>query len=326
MTLNIVSFLIMSLLSVAVIADSKSHNYAHRVDSHAPIGVMADHGHKVNEVMASVRYMSMSMGQLYQGNSKVNAADVSGYTMVPESMYMSMMMIGAMAGVSERLTLMSMIGVADKSMTATGMMKKSMSSSGLTDMKMSGLYTVSKNDRHVALAELGINLPLGSIEEKDGGTTRLAYPMQLGSGTYDIQVGSTYTQFYNTFSFGGQLKTIVRTGKNSNGYRLGNQFSVTAWLSKILHEAVSVSARVTRQSRSDIEGADTTLMETMSPTNSTNTGFVYYNFATGMNIQLPKKWKGLRIAMEYTIPIYQHANNVQLGMDDCLTVGSQYLF
>ena len=321
---------IVMLCSAYTIADINHESIetgsTQRPDSHAPIGVMADHGHRLKEVMLSTRYMSMPMRTLFSGSSEINSSEVSGYSMVPDAMYMSMIMIGGMVGLNDKFTVMSMIGLADKSMTATGMMSKSMNTSGITDMKLSGLYTFMKTAQHVALAQVGLSLPIGSIDEKDSGTTRLAYPMQLGSGTYDIQLSTTYTQFKKSFSFGGQLQTIVRTGKNSNGYRLGNQFSVTAWLSKVIHETVSVSIRLTRQSRSDIEGADSTLMTTMSPANSTNTGLVNYSVATGANIQLPKQWSGSRVAVEYVVPVYQDVNNVQLGLDNTLTVGVQHLF
>ena len=47
-------------LQKAALADD-NHWVGARPDSHAPIGVMADHAHKGGEVMLSYRYGSMSM-------------------------------------------------------------------------------------------------------------------------------------------------------------------------------------------------------------------------------------------------------------------------
>ena len=47
-----------------------------RPDSHAPIGVMGDHGHKTGEVMLSYRFMAMGMQGLQSGTSTVEIAEV----------------------------------------------------------------------------------------------------------------------------------------------------------------------------------------------------------------------------------------------------------
>ena len=55
--INLLTVLLLSLTFNATYADSPSS----RPDSHAPIGVMGDHGHKTGEVMLSYRFMAMDM-------------------------------------------------------------------------------------------------------------------------------------------------------------------------------------------------------------------------------------------------------------------------
>ena len=55
-------FVLLCLLSIGSLASVN-----HRVDSHAPIGVMADHSHKKGESMVSIRTMPMTMTDSYNG-------------------------------------------------------------------------------------------------------------------------------------------------------------------------------------------------------------------------------------------------------------------
>ena len=67
-----------------------------------------------------------------------------------------------------------------------------------------------------------------SIDEENNDGDRLAYAMQLGSGTYDINLGTTYTAQLASFSYGAQALGTFRLGENSNGYTLGNQYNAPA--------------------------------------------------------------------------------------------------
>ena len=81
-----------------------------RVDSHAPIGVMADHIHKKNELMLSYKYMFMEMDGNRDGTRSLSTADVlADFPVSPTDMDMEMHMIGIMFAPNDRLTLMGMI-------------------------------------------------------------------------------------------------------------------------------------------------------------------------------------------------------------------------
>ena len=73
-----------------------SNTLADRPDSHAPIGVMADHGHKKGEWMLSYRTMRMAMDTLIEGSGESLASaellPEGGYRVMPEDMTMTMHM------------------------------------------------------------------------------------------------------------------------------------------------------------------------------------------------------------------------------------------
>ena len=62
-----------------------------RPDSHAPIGVMGDHGHKTREAMLSYRFMAMDMKGLQSGTTIVETAEVlKDFMMAPTAMQTQM--------------------------------------------------------------------------------------------------------------------------------------------------------------------------------------------------------------------------------------------
>ncbi len=66
--------------------------------------------------------------------------------------------------------------------------------------------------------KLGLNLPTGSIDEKDSMSRILGYGMQLGSGTYDFEPAITYLAQTENYSYGAQLGGILRIGENDQDY------------------------------------------------------------------------------------------------------------
>ena len=56
-----------------------------------------------------------------------------------------------------------------------------------------------------------------------GAATLLPYPMRLGSGTYDFNLGLTWNQYNESYSLGAQVMSTLRTGENNQDYRLGHE-------------------------------------------------------------------------------------------------------
>ncbi|MCH2534410.1 MAG: hypothetical protein MK008_08220 [Bdellovibrionales bacterium] len=90
---------------------------------------------------------------------------------------------------------------------------------GLSDTRLDYLYGLNKNIK----VGLGVSAPTGSIDERYDGRL-ISYPGQLGSGTYDFipQVEAKYT--FGDFSLRPRLWATIRTGRNDQNYRLGDEF------------------------------------------------------------------------------------------------------
>ena len=119
---------------------------------------------------------------------------------------------------------------------------------GIGDIRISGLYRLPDRGGHTVHLSAGLSLPTGSIDERDatpmGPDQKLPYPMQLGSGTWDLFGGITYRSMSGPWQWGGQADGLFRLGENENDYTLGNRFHLTGWLGRKLLPWLNVSGRL----------------------------------------------------------------------------------
>ncbi|MEM6403001.1 MAG: transporter [Cyanobacteria bacterium P01_D01_bin.116] len=323
-----------------IIADSE-HNSdpekwsSSRPDGHAPIGVMGDHAHKKGEFMASYRYMFMNMDGNRDGTNSLSDSEVlQDFMVTPVDMTMDMHMFGAMYGVSDNLTVMAMVPFVSKEMEHLTRMgnRFTTNSEGIGDIKTTALYTIFDKDKQRVHLNLGVSFPTGSINERDdtpaGEDQILPYPMQIGSGTFDLLPGITYLGQSGKGSWGAQALTTLRLGKNDNGYRLGNQYQLSGWVARNWTDWLSTSLRLTGKTWGDIDGADDRLNPMMIPTADPELrNGTQINLGFGVNLYAPEgNLKGSRLAMEFELPILRDLDGPQLETDWQLTLGLQSSF
>ncbi|WP_157514632.1 transporter [Christiangramia portivictoriae] len=172
---------------------------SNRADGHAPISIMGDHTHHKGEFMVSYRYMPMWMDGLIEGNDAIeNRKAFDNYMAVPQDMRMDMHMLGAMYAVCNRVILAGILNYIDNDMDLRSRMGMNFTteSSGFGDIAVNALINFYDKDRQKIHANLGVSIPTGDLEQSGDTPTmqnaRLAYPMQLGSGTLDPSIGVTY--------------------------------------------------------------------------------------------------------------------------------------
>lgn len=311
-----------------------------RPDSHAPIGVMADHTHHTGEVMLSYRYMFMDMRPNYVGDNEVTPQSqlsppgVGPYQIMPVDMQTEMHMIGAMYAPTDDLTLSFMIPVLDKSMdhlVANGT-TFSTNTNGIGDFKFGGLLNIFEKGNTKAHLNLLMSAPTGSTTETGfvppaGAVVRLPYPMQLGSGTWDLHPGVTYLGQCNNFSWGMQLLGTVHLGENDEGYSLGDDITANVWGAYRLSDSLSTSLRLTATTWQDIDGRDRRIGGPVPTANPNLRGGDRLDVFGGINYYCRDGLlAGHRFAVEAGTPIYQDLNGPQLGMDWMITLGWQKAF
>ncbi len=179
---------------------------------------------------------------------------------------------------------------------------------------------------------LGLSAPTGSIDERGdtpvAANVRLPYPMQVGSGTWDLLPGLTYLGQTDAWSWGAQGVGTVRLGENEYDYTLGNRLSTTAWLSKPVARSASVSLRLGVDTWGNISGADPALNPKMVPTADPNRrAGTRVDMGVGINLYSSAgTFSGHRLALEVLAPVYQDLTGPQLETDWTVIVGWQKSF
>ena len=334
--------------------DGGKVNYA---TDHAPIGVTADHRHKQGEWMVSYRYSYMDMEGNRDGTASLDPETIvttvpnrfgmpSTLRVVPTQMDMNMHMVGAMYGLSDRVTLMGMGMYMDNDMdhvTFAGMMgdtrlgEFTTRSSGFGDTTLGaiiGLDDGSAAHRQINLS-LAMSVPTGSNTETDTVLTpmnasadlRLPYPMQLGSGTWDAKPSLTAFTRFGRWSFGGQASAVIRLDKNTEDYQLGDKAEGTAWLAFEPKPSLSISGRVKARTQGKIDGIDAAITAPVQTADPDNHGGEVIEALVGVNYAVSGgALNGSRFAAELGLPIYRNLNGPQLETDMALTLGVQKAF
>lgn len=294
------------------------------------LDVMGAHTHRQGEFMVAYQFMTMSMEGNVDGSESVALSTVfdGGFMVAPTSMTMQMHMIDIMYAYSDRLTFMAMIPYYQISMDhqtspMTGSNEFTANSEGFGDVSLTALVTVYEHESHRLLLNPSVNFPTGSVEQKDFlanpamGKATLAYPMQLGSGTYDVVPAITYIGEFANWDLGLKAAGTFRLGENSSQYTLGDRTLVQAWTGYRVADWFSPSLTLKSQKWSDISGGDPTLNPAMVPTAdpSLNSGS-RTDLLLGMNfLVLDGAFKNQRFIFEGGLPVYQSLDGPALATE-----------
>lgn len=294
---------------------------------------------------------TMRMGYMPDGSPRLMTVPAT-YRIVPRKMDMRMHMFGAMYGLTENVTLMAMLNYVEKEMTLRtyqGMAGTNVAgtftgrTSGIGDTKISALVRLFEESGHKFHMSLGLSLPTGSIDEKGSvlppfagmmtpagqkvSIDRLAYPMQLGSGSYDLLPGITYSSRQGDLSWGSQLSATIRLNDNKEDYRLGDKVEITGWVAKQWAPWISSSVRLSYHSEGQIRGRDEVITGGMPLFDPENSGRDQVDLNLGVNLLGQKGMvKGHRLDLEVGVPLYQEVNGLQMKNDWAATIGWRKTF
>lgn len=201
----------------------------------------------------------------------------------------------------------------------TSLGTNAVTSEGLGDVKFGTLYKAYSSDdyKHNVTIDAVLSAPTGSITETDDNLTpantmartRLAYGMQLGSGTWDALVGVVYWGKEADWGWGAQyLATIPLEDENSEGWRYGDKHEVTAWGSYSWNQDLVTSVRLRGETQGTIDGSDPSIYGPGLGANPANYGGERVEIGLGIN-WMPAPANNL--SLELLVPVYEDRNGVQ---------------
>ena len=338
-------------------AADEAHMSIAAPEGHAPIIVMGDHMHAAGEYMLSVRQMTMSMRGNIRGRKNIadtailDLANQHGsppqLRVVPQHMDMKMTMLGAMYARSDTVTLVLMAMQMENEMRLQAYNNMTLQpcapfvskSEGTGDTMLGALMRGGKTATGAWHYGLGLSVPTGSVRQtgRPAATPmgcnlaamdeRLPYPMQLGSGSYDLKPAITYNGDWGGWRVGAQAGGVLRLEDNDTGYRLGDRFELQGWAAKRLTAWASASARVDISHQGKINGKDKAITLPVSTAQPNFSGGTYANLSLGVNlIGQSGTLANHRLAVEWVTPIHQDANGVQMKRNETLMIGWQKAF
>ncbi len=306
-----------------------------RPDNAPPQGVAGGVSPKQGAIMPLVQYMRMRMEGNRDGRNGVSTAEVlSKYPVAPVSMDVDMLMAGLMYGVTDDISVMGMVPYLWKSMDHVTRMGTEFTTKaeGFGDARLIGGYNIYKRGGHSIGLSAGVSFPTGSTDERDdtpaGKNQLLPYPMQNGSGTFDLLPGIAYTGKSDNWSWGSQVNGVIRLGENDDNYTLGNVYSASVWGARKWDDWLSSSARLIGEVVENIDGADPRLNPLLVSTADPNLrAGNFLSVALGLNFVVPSgPAQGMRLSVEGIIPVIQDLDGPQLERDYTILVGLKNRF
>ena len=342
-----------------------------RPDSRAPLGVMGDHAHGGGELMLSYQFMGMVMEGLLDATDSISTEEaLRHYQMVPTAMQVQMHMFGIMLAPHDSVTFMAMTSYRRNFMEMQGAHTHSdgdhdhpvghqeMESAGLGDLRFSALIPLLDTSNVDLILNAGVSIPTGAIDVEgthgDDVLIVLPYPMQLGSGSFELRPAVTFARTSGFWSYGVQARAAIPLNDNSRDYRLAPTVGSTLWGARKLNDWLSISVRGSIQNSGNIttsmEGTESehdahaghdhdshtapaapTQIAYMSPTMDPNLqGGTRADLVTGVNFIVPDRFGGIlagqRLAVEFQMPVYQNLEGPQMALRWTIIAGWQYAF
>lgn len=232
-------------------------------------------------VLVSYRFERVGKNELLEGTRRIAADDLlasGAFESVPSTLDLDRHVFSALWSpvpyLTFQLDLPFLRSVADQihqpGVDVEGFETKS---SGFGDVMFWVLYRVFRDAHSDVHLNLGLSFPSGSIAETQplplgtspGSLQRLAYPLQLGSGTVDLQPGFTYAGQQGDAAWGFQGLATLRAGANEFDYILGNEYELTAWGGWAWNDWLSNSFTLKWRQRFEGSGADAEIDPASSP-------------------------------------------------------------
>ncbi len=309
------------------------------------------HIHRKGEFMIRYMYMFMSMDSIYSGSKTVSEDKALDQFMVtPLSMDSTKHMVMPMYGITNRLSVMMMMPYYQKSMNHKTRMgvEFETKSKGLGDIEVIFDYAasginVSNDDKNVSLDPIrlivsgGWSHPTGSIDKRGdtpaGSDLLLPYPMQLGSGTFDLLIGATLLYDLEKWNLSAEFLGSLPLGRNKEGYSVGNHIELVLDGDYQLNDSSSLSGMLKFSKFGDYDGVDNRLDPNSMPTVATKRPDLRsgerldiglrYNYLFSLS---KSNIEEIRLYGEFTKPIYQFLDSYNLGMSWMIHLGGSYTF
>ena len=326
--------LLACLLTTAPALAQRLQWTSERPDGHAPAGVMSDFLILNRDLYVGLRFYQEKFRGTNFGTLPILADDVLDFfTVAPLALDKQTAELDLRIGLFGWVTLQGSMPVTKAEMlNTTGAVLYQTSSETYGDVSIRGLFSLLEMDEYRLSLTLGGTIPTGKLKKSGQGVSGageiLPYAMQGGSGTFDVLAGLTFLNQNEVASVGAQGDAVIRVMDNRRGYRLGNEYSFTAWGAYNLSDWVAVSMRGLYETWDDVSGSDPGTDGTSDPSaNSFAQGGERFQIPFGISFFLREgPAAGHRLLFEWYYIVHQDLNGPQLAAESGLVISWQTFF
>jgi hypothetical protein len=205
---------------------------------------------------------------------------------------------------------------------------------GVGDIAVNVAHSKKLTTKSRLQVSAGLRIPIGSIDKVGdtprngtGTNERLPYTMQLGSRTLDLSGSAAYSWQARNVNLSAGANTIIRTGINDNGYRIGNSISGSLSSRYTKNPVFQPGLKLTYRDIQKIHGGDAALL--VPGPFSFPAGITDPSNYGGKSLNTVFTVKGciddscsMSFNAEYGVPIYQNLNGVQPKVRRTLSLGA----
>lgn len=307
-----------------------------RADGYAPLGIVLDHVLEQGQFMVSYRYLVDAKDGLRVDEFDVDFESVlETFDSAPFESTSHTHLFAVQYGIKDGVTLMGRVPILSRSRSTADQNLNVFqnTSSGLGDLRGDVLFEAYDRGPYRVHVSAGASVPTGSIEKSGivptGGEDRLAYEMQLGSGTVDLHPAVTVQAMNDQGSVGLQASGTFRLGENSSNYRLGDVVAVSGWFAHPISDQFSLSARMDFETWGNVSGSDPAFDNRVAALSDPSvfnvaTGGSRLDLGLGGNVMLVEgPLAGHRFGLEALFPVSETLDGPQLSGDWSISVGWQ---
>jgi hypothetical protein len=322
------------LMAMPALAQDRHQWTTDRPDGHAPTGVKSDFLLPMGELYVGYRYSSQKFRGTLVGTEQITPDQVLDFfTVAPLTQDQSTGELDLRYGVTESATVaVSVPWTRNKMLNTTDLIFYQTSSEFIGDVSVQGLVNLLEMHEFRLTATLGGTVPTGSIGERGivstGVVGVLPFPMQGGSGTWDVLSGVTFQVQNEVASVGAQVNSVVRVHDNRRGYRLGDELGFSMWGAYTVSDWASFSMRALFEHWGEITGSELRTDGAADPlANPFAQGGERVVIPFGINFFLRQgKAAGHRLSLEYYYPVHEDLNGPQMSADRAFVVSWQSVF
>ena len=333
--------LILTLASTAAAApqaieEDASPDAWERVDDRPPLAlrwaeVLPEGGWRL-----AYEYRIQSFDDLRDGRDEVSRSEIlsTGAVEIPEEVLWMEHVFELGWGWTEFTTLFLRVPFLDKELdgyVAGGGGDLDQESSGLGDVLLGvSHYCCASEEGGRLMLHAGVSAPTGSIDEEDdgpGGDQRLPYPMQLGTGTWDLHGGAAWIQNEEEWTWGVALRGRLDLGRNDEDYAVSDAGVLDLWASLPFDRDVLLTLGLRTSFWGDMHGEDDELDPDVDPLDDEHRqGGLRTDLILGAGWELGDARDANRLELELGIPIDEWLDGPQMSTEWLLGVGWRYSF